>query len=126
MSTIIDDYKDFIQMHYLTGRQDTPFWKYITNELTISDKNKNFIDIAKHRSITIADIEQTRGAAGYALWSHILQNSNLYSKDIIERELNHYKKANNALDEIMKLKMNYNKIKKEFVTNEEFFKYLKL
>jgi hypothetical protein len=126
MNTIIDDYKDFIQMHYLTDRQDTPFWKFITNELTISDKNKNLIDISNHRSITMADIEQTRGSAGYSLWSHILQNSNLYKKDIIEKELIHYKKTNNALDEIMKLKMNYNKLKNDFVTAEEFFKYLKL
>ena len=126
MNTIIDDYKDFIQMHYLTGRQDTSFWKFITNELTISDKNKNLIDISNHRSITMADIEQTRGSAGYSLWSHILQNSNLYKKDIIEKELIHYKKTNNALDEIMKLKMNYNKLKNDFVTAEEFFKYLKL
>ena len=28
---IIDDYKDFIQMHYLAGREDTPFWKFIKN-----------------------------------------------------------------------------------------------
>lgn len=125
VNTIIDDYKDFIQMHYLAGRDDTPFWKFIKNELEISDKNKNLIEIAKHRSITLSDIDQTRGTAGYALWCHILYNSNLYDKKIIEKELNHYKKYNASFDEILKLKMGYNKLKQQLVPNEELLKHLK-
>lgn len=123
---MIDDYKDFIQMHYLAGRSDTPFWKFVTNELEISDRNQQLIDISKYRAITIFDINQTHGTPGYPLWVHILDNSGLFNKDIIEKELHHYKKYDEAFDMIRKLKIYGDKAKSEFISNEEFFKYLKI
>jgi tryptophan halogenase len=42
---MIDDYRDMIQMHYLCGKNDTPFWKSIKNEIVITDKNKELFDI---------------------------------------------------------------------------------
>jgi dTDP-4-amino-4,6-dideoxygalactose transaminase len=74
-------------MHYLTGREDTPFWKFITNELKISDKNKYLINASKFRNITPFDIQQTHGSAGYALWCHILDNSGLFNRDLLIKRL---------------------------------------
>lgn len=36
VNNMIDDYADLLQMHYLAGRQDTPFWKYICNSFNTS------------------------------------------------------------------------------------------
>lgn len=41
---MIDDVKDFIVMHFFTSaRRDTKFWKYCSNELTLSDKLKDLL-----------------------------------------------------------------------------------
>jgi tryptophan halogenase len=126
ITNIIDDYKDFIQMHYLGGREDTPFWKFVKNEMKITDKNLELIDISKHRIITQLDIVGTHGSAGYSLWSHILDNSGLYDRELIKKELQHFVKYDNALDEILNVKKFFEKIKPELIPNEQFFKYLKL
>jgi len=123
---MIDDYKDFIQMHYLTGREDTPFWKFVTNDLKISDKNRYLINASKFRTPTPFDIQQSHGSAGYPLWCHILDNSGLYNRDLIKLELEHFGNYQECLDEINKLKKNYEKIKPELVGTEELFKYLKI
>lgn len=126
IADMIDDYKDFIQMHYLTGRQDTPFWKFITNELKVSDKNKYYKEVGKERLITAFDIQQTHGSAGYPLWCHILDNSGLFNKDIVVNELKYYKKYETALFEIDTFVKQYKDYKPNLAGNQDFFKYLKL
>jgi len=123
---MIDDYKYFIQMHYLTGRQDTPFWKFITNELKVSDKNQYLKNLSRFRTITAFDILQSHGSAGYPLWCHILDNSGCYERDIIKSELEHFGKYDESLAEINKFEKQFNRIKEQLVTNEELFKYLKI
>ena len=123
---MVDDYKDFIQMHYLTGRQDTPFWKFVTNELKISDKNHYLKNAAKFRTITPFDIQQSHGSAGYPLWCHILDNSGCYERDIMKMEFNHYGNYNECIAEMQKLEKGYQNVKPSLVTNEELFKYLKI
>jgi tryptophan halogenase len=126
LATIIDDYKDFIQMHYLTGREDTPFWKFITNELKLTDKNKYYKEISKYRTLGISDIENEYGVAGYSLWCHILYNSNCYNKNIIESELSLFGNRDLCMNDINSFRRDYDRIKTQLVGNEEFFKYLKL
>jgi len=126
IAMMIDDYKDFIQMHYLTGRKDTPFWKFITNELKISDKNHYLKNASRFRVITKMDIQNTHGSAGYPLWSYILHNSDCYVEDIIKTELHHFGNYNECMTEIQKLEKGYNNVKSSLVTNEELFKYLKI
>lgn len=123
---MIDDYKDFIQMHYLTGRQDTPFWKFITNELKISDKNDYLKNASRFRVITKMDIQNTHGSAGYPLWSYILDNSDCYVNDIIQSEIQHFGNYNECMNEMGKLEKHYNIHKPNLVSNEELFKYLKI
>ncbi len=123
---MIDDYKDFIQMHYLTGRQDTPFWKFVTNELKLSDKNQYLKNVSRFRTITSFDIQQSHGSAGYPLWCHILDNSGCYERDIIKTELKHYGKFDECISTINNFEKSYNKLKPDLVTNEELFKYLKI
>jgi len=123
---MIDDYKDFIQMHYLTGRNDTPFWKFITNELKVSDKNDYLRNVSKFRLISAFDILQSHGSAGYALWCHILDNSNCYDRDILKTEMKHFGKYEDCIAEITKLEKHFASVKNSLISNEEFFKYLKL
>jgi len=126
IAEMIDDYKDFIQMHYLTGREDTPFWKFITNELKVSDKNLYYKEVSKKRLITAFDIQQTHGSAGYPLWCHIMDNSGLFDKDLVIKELKYYKKYETALWEIEEFIKQYKAYKPNLANNQDLFKYLKL
>lgn len=123
---MIVDYKDFIQMHYLAGRNDTPFWKFMHNEVEISDKNKNYIDISKVRSLSIFDFESTHGVPGYPLWCHILNEAGLYNTDMITKEMKSFGKLNECESGIKKMLEHYSKIKKDLVPTNEMFKYLKV
>jgi hypothetical protein len=122
---IIDDAKDLIQMHYLSGREDTPFWKYIKNELTITDHNKYLIDISKYRTININDMTVWYGSAGYAVWQHPLEMAGCFNKDIIKKELDLFRYYEQAIYDIDKVRTEYKNIKSQMVSSEEFFKYIK-
>jgi tryptophan 6-halogenase len=126
ITNFIDDYKDFIQMHYFAGRNDTPFWKYIQNDLQKTDRNKKLFDIGNRRVITRFDVSHLHGTPGYPLWVHILDNNGLYHKDIVEADLKRYGKLDNAYEQMIKMKQFHIKLQKELVSNEEFFKYLKI
>ena len=126
MAQLIDDYKHFIQMHYLSGRCDTPFWKFIQNELEITDVNKEYIEISKNRSLNLFDFDSMHGCAGWGVWGHILDMVGLFDKDIIKKELHLVKQIIQAEQDTAKIETNYKKIKDGLLTAEEFFKYLKL
>jgi len=122
----IDDYKDLLQMHYLAGKSDTPFWKFVQNELTITDRNKELIEISKHRLINSYDVNEAYGIGGWTIWSHILDNSGMFKKDMIERELKLFNKFDSGMSELKRLVDVYkNKAKPILASAEEMFKYLK-
>jgi tryptophan halogenase len=125
INSMIDDYKDFIQMHYLTGRDDTPFWKFIKNDLVITDKNKEYIELSKFRLLNRYDILTDIGTPGWPLWCHILHNAGLFDKNMIKAELESYNEAFNGEYQFKKMMGHYNKIKGDLVPTDEFFKYLK-
>jgi tryptophan halogenase len=126
VNRMIDDYKDLIQMHYLSGRQDTPFWKFVKNELTITDRNKEKIEIAKYRALHILDFENMHGVAGWGVWSHICDMAGLYDKNILSKELDRYDRFRRG-EAFLKSQIDeYKRIKPTLATAAELFKYLKI
>jgi hypothetical protein len=125
INAMIDDYKDFIQMHYLTGRDNTPFWKFIKNELVITDTNKEYIEISKFRLLNRFDVSSRHGTPGWPLWCHIMHNAGLFDKDMIVHELQYHNELVNGETQFKKMMTHYDRLKKDLVSTEEFFKYLK-
>jgi tryptophan halogenase len=127
VNVVIDDYKDLLQMHYLSGRQDTPFWKFVKNEIKISDANKDRIEISKHRLLNNLDVSTEHGTGGWGVWSHIFDNAGLFDRDMIKRELYRLKKLNDGDVQLKSMSSYYsNKLKFELLSAGEMFKYLKL
>jgi tryptophan halogenase len=124
---MIDDYRDMIQMHYLSGRNDTPFWKSIKNEIVVTDKNKELFDIAKHRCLGMLDFDSRHGTAGWPVWSHILDMAGMFdNKTMIETELRRYGRYQQGLDWLQRQSADYKRLKPELMSAEEFFKYIKI
>jgi tryptophan halogenase len=125
---VIDDYKDLLQMHYLAGRNDTPFWKWCRNEMKITDRNKELLEISKYRLLNAYDVDESYGIGGWTVWSHIFDNAGLFNKEMIEKELKQNPKffEYGATDLKSLGDMYHNKLKPMLATAEEFFKYLKI
>jgi hypothetical protein len=127
INVVIDDYKDLLQMHYLSGREDTPFWKFVKNEIKLTDSNKDRIEISKYRLLNYMDVDQSHGTAGWGTWSHIFDNAGLFKKDMVIKELSRLKKLNDGALQLNNLEMYYHtRIKPELLSAGELFKYLKL
>jgi tryptophan halogenase len=126
INKVIDDYKDFIQMHYLAGRSDTPFWKFMKNEIKLTDRNVEYLEISKSRSLNIFDFDSSHGTPGWGVWGHIIDMVGLYNKSTIEKELINANKLQNAEISISKIITDFNKAKIIAINSEEFFKYIKI
>lgn len=47
MSKVSENIIDFIQLHYLTERQDSDFWKFCKNDLKLTDFNREYLPYFK-------------------------------------------------------------------------------
>jgi tryptophan halogenase len=126
MNNVIDDYRDLIQMIYLAGRDDTPFWKFIKNELVITDKNKELIEISKYRSPLPYDINPLPGTAGWGVWCHIMENAGLFDRENIKNELKTFGLLDKAIADAKKVKLDYKHFESKLCSVDEFYKYLKI
>lgn len=87
VNKMYDDFKDFLNLHYMAGREDSNFWRFIKNEDTKTDRVKQILEMSKHRVPSINDFDNYYGSAGWPLWSHVLAGTNNLSTEAVENEL---------------------------------------
>jgi tryptophan halogenase len=73
---MFDDVKDFLVMHYMGGRTDSEFWKYINTGVTKTPYVEDLLEMAKHRLPTSHDFPRYAGSAGWALYSYVMAGIN--------------------------------------------------
>jgi tryptophan halogenase len=73
---MFDDVKDFLVIHYMGGRSDTEFWKYINTGVTKTPYVEDLLEMAKHRLPTSHDFPRYAGSAGWALYSYVMAGIN--------------------------------------------------
>ena len=69
---IFDDTKDFLVAHYMGGRKDSEFWKYIDNGATKTEFVEHLLETCKSRLPSINDFPEYYGSIGWPLYSHVL------------------------------------------------------
>jgi Tryptophan halogenase len=84
INTLYDDLKDFLVMHYMGGRTDSEFWRYISEGNTQTEKVKLLLETSKTRIPSKGDIPDYLGAAGWGLWSYVIDklDSKLAKKEL--------------------------------------------
>lgn len=87
INKMFDDYKEFLISHYLGGRKDSEFWKYITAGNTLTDFNINLRETCKSRLPTIYDFPSYPGAAGWQIWCHILAGTGQLKPEVARKHL---------------------------------------
>jgi tryptophan halogenase len=127
MERMFDDFAELIQIHYITKRDDSEFWKYVKNALPKFDKTKEILKICEYRSPSSLDWDQYFGSAGWGVLGWTIMGLGLVSKDLIKRDL---ETAPNDKKEKLKIEWDTilishkaNEIK--LMKNPEFLKYIK-
>jgi hypothetical protein len=88
---------------------------------------EELFDIAKHRCLGWFDFDTMHGTAGWAVWSHILDMAGMFNDTgMIEAELRRYGRYQQGMDWLQKQKTDYQRLKPDLMSAEEFFKYIKI
>ena len=82
-----DEIKDFIVLHYLSGKTGTPFWDHINKNDIATDFVKKVINISKIRLLTKDDVPNKENSIGYQAWNQILAGLGFISKKVAKNHL---------------------------------------
>lgn len=85
---IYDDIKDFLVLHYMGGRDDSEFWKYIKTGITQTEYVKELLEMAKSRIPSFHDFPQYYGSPGWPIYSYVMEGINLLDKSKSLNEIN--------------------------------------
>jgi tryptophan halogenase len=97
-----DDIKDLIQLHYMTEREDTEFWKYCKYEMKRTDNVKEILEICKYRSPSMLDFKFYHGSGNWGVWCWSLIGLGHLTKDIAKHTLNAYNYTDEQINSIYK------------------------
>jgi tryptophan halogenase len=86
-SMLTSDMLDFVQVTYTGGREDTEFWKFMTNSAKKTEEVEKIIHLAKTRLLRLQDFRSYDGYAGQALWIYSLAGLGHFDKTVIRKVL---------------------------------------
>ncbi len=121
----MDDIKDLIQMHYMTQREDTSFWKEYKYEVPKTDGVRDIIDICNYRSPSMLDFNFYHGSGNWGVWCWTLIGLGYVTKDLAKTTLGGYRNSDEQLSNLFKsiTRRNYlNELK--LMSTKEFHKKL--
>ena len=96
IANMFDEFKDLLQIHYMTKRDDSPFWNYIKNDLEKSDRTKFILEVSKYRALSFLDFKQYHGAATWGVWGWTLYGLDIITKEVSMETLKKYSLVNNG------------------------------
>lgn len=86
MARHFDDVRDFLVMHYMGGRQDSEFWRYISSGATKTDFVQDLIDTSRSRLPSYNDFPKYYGASGWDLYCYVMSGIGILNKQAVSRE----------------------------------------
>lgn len=92
---------DFIQLHYLSKRNDTEFWRYMNNDAPVSERLNSFIETLKQRPLTPEEVIDTY-YNDYS-WLRFAKQLNIIDKEHMQKRLRRIVNEGNYLRERKRL-----------------------
>ena len=86
VNDIFDNIFDFVQAHYLTKREDTPFWKDVKNNLKLTPSLQNLLDKWKRRFPLSGDVQCRWGMFNEVNYIPILYGLRWFDTNIVSAE----------------------------------------
>jgi hypothetical protein len=125
VNRFFDDIKDLIQVHYMTQREDTEFWKNYKYEVPKTDNVQSILDVCKHRSPSMLDFNFYHGSGNWGVWCWTLIGLGILSKETALQTLKGYQHTDDSLKNIMHSINHRNWLNSiSLMKNEEFYKKL--
>jgi flavin-dependent dehydrogenase len=128
INRLYDDYKNFLVMHYMGGRDDTEFWKFISSGETRTEMIDDILGTCDSRIPSKNDIPDYFGSAGWGLWSFILLGLNIINERVLSSELNLLDSKGTKLEDLGKTVLDYQNqsfdtVKKELMSLNSFIEF---
>jgi len=123
ISKMLDDFKNFILIHYANGRNDTEFWRSANQLAAGNEKIQEILEIVKTRLLNKSDMDYSFGYAGAELYNWIICGLKLYSKDTAQKELSIIERKRKASDQEQWLANGFEGY--NWISNDEIFKIIK-
>ena len=83
---MFDNIAEYVQAHYLTQREDTPFWRYIKYDLKLLPGLQETLDRWKHRMPLETDIQKRWGLFDVKNYIPVLYGLKWFNSDVIRKE----------------------------------------
>ena len=90
VNNIFDNIVDYVQAHYLTKREDTPFWKHIKYNLNLTPRLESYLKMWKDRLPLSDDVKGSWNLFQSANYIPILYGLNWFDNDKIKKQYNEY------------------------------------
>ncbi len=87
ISILYSNMANFVSMHYSGGRNDTEYWKHITNDVRCLEGAENIIQKAKCRLTRSQDFNIHAGFAGMHMWNYSLNGLGHFHNETLEQIL---------------------------------------
>lgn len=85
MKNIADNIIDFIQLHYITKRNDSEFWKWVNNNLEYTDFIKENLDYFSKSSPNVQYFYDQLFMFSYMNWTQVMHGLRLFDYDAREK-----------------------------------------
>lgn len=82
-----DSLRDFLVLHYQSGRNDTEFWKFVNSGETLTEFTKDLIELSKLRLPNASLFYTPTGSVDWGLWAFILAGLKKIPSSVVEKEL---------------------------------------
>jgi len=123
ISKMLDDFKNFIALHYFNGRRDSDFWINANEMVSKNDKVREIVEISQNRLLNKSDLEYSFGYAGPELYNWILCGLKIYNKDTAKKEYELLDRKPHAQRQQDWLVSGFDHF--DWLTNDEIFKIIK-
>ena len=84
---MLEEFRALIQIHYITKRDDTPFWKYVNNDLKRDPLIDKILEINEYRIPNAYDFPHYNGSASWGVFCWILAGNGLIDKNVLDKSL---------------------------------------
>ena len=91
-----DDFADFINIHYITERDDSEFWKLVATGELLTENSKNVLELIKTRTPNTSDWADYPGSVGSPLYNVILNGVGKLNPQIAKQDLTRANMLNQA------------------------------
>jgi flavin-dependent dehydrogenase len=125
MTKVYDDMMNFLNIHYVGGRSDSEFWKWVSTKEIFTESTKNFLEMQKHKLISPSDIDPYYGNAGSGLYNWIMSGLDIINKKLAEKEMKFFNQEELALETWQNNKRDIQIFESYIIPNTDFIKNVK-